>query len=63
MIIPFYRFQDTEVLLQVGSVSNGEIGCENEKDLHLNPGVTSNEMYFDESGINASGDSSENVLV
>ena len=52
-----------ESLLQVGSVSNGEIGCENEKDLHLNPGVTSNEMYFDESGINASGDSSENVLV
>ncbi|KAG4972763.1 hypothetical protein JHK87_029584 [Glycine soja] len=37
-----------ESLLQVGSVSNGEIGCENEKDLHLNPGVTSNEMYFDE---------------
>ncbi|KAH1164442.1 hypothetical protein AAZX31_01G223500 [Glycine max] len=52
-----------ESLLQVGSVSNGEIGCENEKDLRLNPIVASNEMYFDESGINAFGDSSETVLV
>ncbi|TKY71176.1 Increased DNA methylation 1 [Spatholobus suberectus] len=52
-----------ESLLQVGSDSNGEIGCESEKDLHLNPGVASNEKNFDESGLNASGDSSETVLV
>ncbi|XP_027360435.1 uncharacterized protein LOC113868762 isoform X2 [Abrus precatorius] len=50
-------------LLQVRSDSNGEIGCENEKDLHLNSGVASNEMDFDESGLNASGDSSETVPV
>ncbi|XP_020221556.1 uncharacterized protein LOC109804181 [Cajanus cajan] len=49
--------------LQVGSDANGEIGCENDKDLHLNPGVASNEMDLDESGLNASGDSSETILV
>ncbi|KAH1267797.1 Increased DNA methylation 1 [Glycine max] len=52
-----------ESLFQVGSDSNGEIGCENEKDLLLNPGVASNETDFDESGVNASGDSSETVIV
>ncbi|XP_061354466.1 increased DNA methylation 1 [Gastrolobium bilobum] len=48
-----------ESLLQVRSDSNGEIGHQSEKFLHLNIGVASNEMYFDESGLNASGDSSE----
>ncbi|KAK7405902.1 hypothetical protein VNO78_07514 [Psophocarpus tetragonolobus] len=52
-----------EILLQVGSDSNREIGCEDERELHLNPGVASNVKYLDESGQNASGDSSETALV
>jgi hypothetical protein len=45
--------------LLIRSDSNGEIGHECERNLQLNTGITSNEMYFDESGHNASGDSSE----
>ena len=48
-----------ESLLPVRSDLNGKIACEEEKNLHLNTEVASNEMYFDESGINASGESSE----
>ncbi|KAK7405904.1 hypothetical protein VNO78_07516 [Psophocarpus tetragonolobus] len=51
-----------ESSFQVRSDSNSEFGCENQQDLHLNPGLASNETYFDESGVNASGDSSETVL-
>ncbi|CAJ1925586.1 unnamed protein product [Sphenostylis stenocarpa] len=47
-----------ESLLKVGSGSNCEIGCENVKDLLLNPVVSSNESCLDERGLNASGDSS-----
>ncbi|KAK7308058.1 hypothetical protein VNO77_41649 [Canavalia gladiata] len=50
-------------LLQVRSDSSGEIECENEKDFHMNSGVASNEMYYDRSDLNASGDSSDTVPI
>jgi len=52
-----------ESLLQLGSGSNNEFGCENGKDLLLNRIVASNETRLDENGLNASDDSSETVVV
>ncbi|XP_014520790.1 uncharacterized protein LOC106777642 [Vigna radiata var. radiata] len=50
-------------LLQLGSGSNSEFGCENGKDLILNRIVASDETCLDENGLNASDDGSETVVV
>jgi hypothetical protein len=48
-----------ESSLQVRSDLNGEIAYEGEKNYHLDTEVASNEMHLDETGLNASGDTTE----
>ncbi|XP_061338639.1 uncharacterized protein LOC133285438 isoform X2 [Gastrolobium bilobum] len=52
-----------ESFLQVRSDLNGEIAYLGEKNLHLETEVASNDMHFDETGLNASGDCSDTDLV
>lgn len=48
-----------ESFLRVRSDLNGEIAYEGEKNLHLDKEAASKEIHSDETGLNASGDSSE----
>jgi hypothetical protein len=48
-----------ESSLQVRSDLNGEIAYEGERNSHLDTEVASNEMHLDETGLNASGDTTE----
>ncbi|WJX14726.1 hypothetical protein P8452_04945 [Trifolium repens] len=48
-----------ESSLQVRSDLTGEIAYEGEKNYHLDTEVASNEMHLDETGLNASGDTTE----